>query len=86
MANLPAYRGVFGALQRTNEFKRLIQMMEQEPHDLQRMSAIEEFRKVILVGRLRATLTPETRDNTSGYRKKDLEKVLGGEPNKPERD
>lgn len=57
MADLRPYRDVIARLFYTPEFKRYIQMMEQEPNDNSRVSAIEEWRK-LTIDRLRGTLAP----------------------------
>ena len=60
MPNLSAYRSLLDALWHTPPARRYLAMLEQEPGDNHRLSAIEEWRKVT-GGRLRETLAPRGR-------------------------
>ena len=70
MAQLAAYRAIVESMQHSPQLKRYIQMLEAEPHDNARLSAIEEWRK-LTVAILRATLSPEGQTgNLKVYREK----------------
>lgn len=85
MANLVSYRAMLEAIQHTPPFRRYLQAMHGEPHDSHRLSAIEEFRKV-MIGTLRNTLTPQTRRLGENIKRSMREGVEGLELDKAKRD